>query len=294
MLPNVAQFPVLYYGVLRAGGTVVPMNPLLKAREVEHYLGDSGAKLVFAAASAAAEATAGAAAVGAEAVAVDADTLTEIAAQPSSPEIAARADDDTAVILYTSGTTGSPKGAELTHANLHRNAVVATTTLLDLGPDDVIMGCLPLFHAFGQTCGLNAAVAGGRLPDLGPPVRSRHGTEGDRARPGDGVRGRADDVRGHAARGRRASRTPSTLRAGHLRRRRAAGRGAARVRGGLRHVDPGGLRAVRDLTGGLVQHPDPAQARLDRRPDRGGGAQARRRTAEGQARSARSPSAATT
>ena len=48
MLPNVPAFPVIYYGVLRAGGTVVPMNPLLKAREVEHYLGDSGAKLVFA------------------------------------------------------------------------------------------------------------------------------------------------------------------------------------------------------------------------------------------------------
>ncbi len=168
MLPNVAQFPVLYYGVLRAGGTVVPMNPLLKGREVEHYLGDSGAKLVFAAASAAAEAAAGASAVGAEAVAVDADTLTEIAARPSSAEIAARADDDTAVILYTSGTTGSPKGAELTHANLHRNAVVATTTLLDLGPDDVVMGCLPLFHSFGQTCGLNAAVTAGACLTLIP------------------------------------------------------------------------------------------------------------------------------
>src|SRR6478752_1614210 len=86
MLPNVAQFPVLYYGVLRAGGTVVPMNPLLKAREIEHYLGDSGAKLVFATA---AGATVGAAAVGAQAVAVDADTLTAIAARPSSSEIAA-------------------------------------------------------------------------------------------------------------------------------------------------------------------------------------------------------------
>ena len=75
--------------MLRAGGAVVPMNPLLKAREIEHYLGDSGAKLVF---STSAEAAAGAAAVGAQAVAVDADTLTEIAARPSSREIAARAD----------------------------------------------------------------------------------------------------------------------------------------------------------------------------------------------------------
>jgi len=105
MLPNIAQFPVLYYGVLRAGGTVVPMNPLLKAREIEHYLGDSGAKLVFATSP---EATAGAAAMGAQAVPVDADTVTAIAARPSSSEIAARADDDTAVILYTSGTTGTP------------------------------------------------------------------------------------------------------------------------------------------------------------------------------------------
>jgi len=165
MLPNLAQFPVLYYGVLRAGGTVVPMNPLLKAREIEHYLGDSGAKLVFAVGN---EAAVGAAAVGAEAVAVDADTLTEIAARPPSPEIAARADDDTAVILYTSGTTGTPKGAELTHANLHRNAVVTTTTLLDLGPEDVVMGCLPLFHSFGQTCGLNAAITAGACLTLVP------------------------------------------------------------------------------------------------------------------------------
>src|ERR1700751_4876608 len=48
MMPNVAEVPVIYYGVLRAGGVVVPMNPLLKAREVAYYLGDSGARLVFA------------------------------------------------------------------------------------------------------------------------------------------------------------------------------------------------------------------------------------------------------
>ncbi len=183
MLPNVAEFPVLYYGVLRAGGAVVPMSPLLKAREVEHYLGDSGAKLVFAAGPAAAEAAAGAAAVGATAITVGADTLTEIAARPSVPEIATRADDDTAVILYTSGTTGTPKGAQLTHANLHRNAVVTATTLLDVGPDDVIMGCLPLFHAFGQTCALNAALAAGACLTLIPrfdPVTALKVIERDR------------------------------------------------------------------------------------------------------------------
>src|SRR5207249_187699 len=57
-------------------------------------------------------------------------------------------------------TTGTPKGAELTHANLRRNAQVSVE-LFDVGPQDVVMGCLPLFHAFGQTCGLNAAVATG-------------------------------------------------------------------------------------------------------------------------------------
>ena len=187
MLPNIAQFPVLDFGVLRAGGTVVPMNPLLKAREIEHYLGDSGAKLVFATSP---EATVGAAAVGAQAVAVDADTLTAIAARPSSSEIAARADDDSAVILYTSGTTGTPKGAELTHANLRHNAVVAATTLLDLGPDDVVMGCLPLFHSFGQTCGLNAAVVSGACLTLIPrfdPVTALKVIERDRVTLFEGV-----------------------------------------------------------------------------------------------------------
>jgi len=161
MTPNVPQFPVLYYGVLRAGGAVVPMNPLLKAREVAHYLGDSGAGLVFAWESAAAEAAAGAATAGARAISIGAQGLGEMAAWPASPEVARRAEDDTAVILYTSGTTGTPKGAELTHANMRRNASVTATSLLGLGPDDVVMGCLPLFHSFGQTCGLNAAVQSG-------------------------------------------------------------------------------------------------------------------------------------
>jgi long-chain acyl-CoA synthetase len=168
MLPNVLAFPVLYYGVLRAGGTVVPMNPLLKSREVSQYLGDCGAKLVFAWQSAAEEAAAGAAAVGAEFVEVTSSTLDEIASWPPFTEVAARADDDTAVILYTSGTTGSPKGAELTHASMRANASVTASTVLDLSPDDVVMGCLPMSHAFGQTCALNTSVLVGASVTLIP------------------------------------------------------------------------------------------------------------------------------
>ena len=77
-----------------------------------------------------------------------------------------------AVLLYTSGTTGQAKGAELTHLNLASNAASAAETLFELDPDDVVMGCLPLFHVFGLTCGLNASVLSGScltlLPRFGP------------------------------------------------------------------------------------------------------------------------------
>jgi long-chain acyl-CoA synthetase len=160
MLPNVPAFPIAYYGALAAGGIVVPMNPLLKSREVAYYLGDSGAKVVFAWHAAAGEAAKGAAEAGARVVEVTEPLLT-LAGQDPAPAAADRADGDDAVILYTSGTTGRPKGAELTHANLTRNAELTATTLLKSGTDDVVMGCLPLFHVFGLTCGLNATVAAG-------------------------------------------------------------------------------------------------------------------------------------
>ena len=190
MLPNVPLFPVFYYGVLRAGGAVVPMNPLLKAREVAHYLSDSGAALVLAWESAADEAAAGAATAGASAVTVSGATLDSIAAWAPSPDVTRRADDDTAVILYTSGTTGTPKGAELTHANMRRNASVTATSLLGLGPEDVVMGCLPLFHSFGQTCGLNAAMLSGACLTLIPrfsPVAALRVIERDRVSVFEGV-----------------------------------------------------------------------------------------------------------
>ena len=169
MLPNTSEFAVVYYGVLRAGGVAVPMNPLLKAREVEFYLADSGARLMFVWGAFAEEARAGAERAGAEAIVVDPAGFGELlASAPAAGEMADRADDDTAVILFTSGTTGQPKGAELTHANLTANREVMRADLLRLTPDDVIFGGLPLFHAFGQTCTLNTAVAAGACLTLLP------------------------------------------------------------------------------------------------------------------------------
>jgi long-chain acyl-CoA synthetase len=164
MLPNVPQFAVCYYGVLRAGGLVVPMNVLLKRREVAFYLRDSDAKLLLAWHGFADDAEAGAQDAGARCLLVTPGEF-EDAVGKAAPELelAAVDDRDTAVILYTSGTTGTPKGAELTHGNLKRNAEVANG-LYGLGSDGVTLGALPLFHSFGQTCSMNATVvAGGTL-----------------------------------------------------------------------------------------------------------------------------------
>jgi long-chain acyl-CoA synthetase len=169
MMPNVLAFPLLFYGALAAGAVVVPMNPLLKSREVAHYLSDSGACVILAWDAAAGEAAQGAAGLGVPVIRVtEPGAQTLLAGRTPAGDWAERADGDDAVILYTSGTTGVPKGAELTHANLLRNAEVTATTLLGTGPDDVIMGCLPLFHCFGLTCGLNAAVLGGACLALLP------------------------------------------------------------------------------------------------------------------------------
>ncbi|HEY9378235.1 MAG TPA: long-chain fatty acid--CoA ligase [Jiangellaceae bacterium] len=169
MLPNLPAFAVIYYGILRAGGVVVPMNPLLKAREVAYYLGDSGAGLIFARNGVADEVGKGAQSTEVEVIGVDQATFADSLAEVSpADEVADRDTEDTAVILYTSGTTGQPKGAELTHANLAQNVDVLRADLLHLTSEDVIFGGLPLFHSFGQTCTLNAAVASGACLSLLP------------------------------------------------------------------------------------------------------------------------------
>ncbi|MFJ9817395.1 long-chain fatty acid--CoA ligase [Streptomyces sp. NPDC101151] len=169
MLPNVPEFVVLYYGILRAGGIVVPMNPLLKARETEYHLRDSGAVLLFEWHQAPGEGAQGAAAADVRHIAVEPTAFTaELARLEPHDEIAPVSGDDVAVLLYTSGTTGRPKGAALTHAGLRHNTEVNVVHVQRLTPEDVIVGCLPLFHIFGQTCTMNVAVHSGAALTLVP------------------------------------------------------------------------------------------------------------------------------
>jgi long-chain acyl-CoA synthetase len=144
------------------------MNVLLKEREVAFYLSDSGAKVLFAWHEFAGAAHAGAEPSEAEAVLVEPGQFERLLTRcEPAPGVAARAADDTAVILYTSGTTGTPKGAELTHGNLRRN-VEASIALFAIEDQTVALGALPFFHAFGQTCALNATIAAGGTLTLLP------------------------------------------------------------------------------------------------------------------------------
>jgi long-chain acyl-CoA synthetase len=167
-LPNVPYFPIVYFGALRLGAVVVPMNPLLKEREVAYHLSDSGSKVIIGWHQFADPAVAGAAEAGAEAVVAKPGEFEELlgAASPVR-EVCERADDDPAVIIYTSGTTGTPKGATLTHANI---AAAAHTgrDLVAAGPHTVTVATLPLFHVFGMSAIMNVTVCGHGLLTMVP------------------------------------------------------------------------------------------------------------------------------
>lgn len=168
MVPNVPYFPVIYYGILKAGGVVVPMNVLLKGREVEFYLKDPEAKAIYAWADFGEDAAIGAENTDAELTLVKpGDFEALLGAATPIEAVVERDGSDTAVILYTSGTTGTPKGAELTHDNLMSN-VVTNAGMFEFAPGDVIFGGLPLFHSFGQTCAMNAGIQAGATVTMLP------------------------------------------------------------------------------------------------------------------------------
>jgi long-chain acyl-CoA synthetase len=179
--PNLPFFPIVYYGILKAGATVVPLNVLLKAREVAYHLDDSDAKAYFCFQGTpelpiGAEGHAGfeqtdscehffmitldpAAASPIEGT----ETLGRgMNGQPPTFDTVAVSDDDTAVILYTSGTTGQPKGAELRHRNMVSNALAGAALFgADADRPDTYLCVLPLFHSFGQTVIMNGGFAFG-------------------------------------------------------------------------------------------------------------------------------------
>jgi long-chain acyl-CoA synthetase len=177
VLPNVPQFTVAYFGCHYAGNPVVPLNVLLTADELAYHRDDAEAAAVVTwdlflptVQQAAGDRT----------VIVAKADLADLSAPEGVHNLTAvvstaqpldgphpTSDDDTAVILYTSGTTGRPKGAELTHANLLANAKVPEQ-LVGLGPETVALVALPLFHAFGMTVMHNAVLAVGGTVVLQP------------------------------------------------------------------------------------------------------------------------------
>ncbi len=163
-LPNVPAFVYAYFAVLRLGAVVVPLNPLLRGSESGYTLADAGARVLIAWHEAEPPTGEEGAAEEIEAVRVEEPFGAELGTGVESlREVAAVDPEQTAVILYTSGTTGRPKGAELTHRNLGLNTR-AVIEALEISAEDVFLGTLPLYHSFGQTLTLNAAIAvGARL-----------------------------------------------------------------------------------------------------------------------------------
>jgi len=175
MVPNVPEFTIAYFGILYAGGTVVPLNVLLSAPEVSYHLQDSGARLLVAHSLFDGPATEGAKAADVPIVSADGDSAdsgrTSLAAMAEAEPVDSvfpTSPSDTAVILYTSGTTGKPKGAELTHSNLFLNCALVIPRLVPIAADTVMLATLPLFHSFGQTVIQNGSIASGSTYTLLP------------------------------------------------------------------------------------------------------------------------------
>ncbi|HEU4363791.1 MAG TPA: long-chain fatty acid--CoA ligase [Mycobacterium sp.] len=177
-LPNLPQFFFAYFAILKAGAVVVPLNPLLRAPEVNYHLQNSDARVLITFEMFAEEAVRGASGIDGLTVYVvnlpgndqrptGTKSFDELYAGEDAGDIELTNADDTAVIIYTSGTTGRPKGAELTHFQLFMNCTVAGD-LFGFRDDDVGIAVLPLFHVFGLSSLLNTTVRFGGTVVLVP------------------------------------------------------------------------------------------------------------------------------
>ncbi|WP_306204273.1 long-chain-fatty-acid--CoA ligase [Actinoplanes sp. RD1] len=164
LIPNVTDFPRVYYAALAVGARIVPVHLLLTAEEMAYVLRDSGTDVLVAHSSQLQTATTAAHKAGVRLASVGpaekstTPRLEDLAASVAPlPSYVSREAEDVAVVFYTSGTTGEPKGALLTHLNLVLNATVNAFDANEVRAGDVLMGCLPLFHTYGQTVAMNAA-----------------------------------------------------------------------------------------------------------------------------------------
>ncbi|MGD9961970.1 long-chain-fatty-acid--CoA ligase [Nocardioides sp.] len=195
--PNLPSFSIVYFGILKAGATVVPLNVLLKGREIAYHLKDSQAKAYFCFEGTPDLPMGANGLEGFDAVetcehffAITADpnaasplvgyeTLSQAMQDfPSEFETVPTDEDDTAVILYTSGTTGQPKGAELRHRNMRDNALSGRAVFATSAETpDTFLTVLPLFHSFGQTVCQNGVFAYGGTSVLLPRFEARSALE---------------------------------------------------------------------------------------------------------------------
>ncbi|MFF0296811.1 long-chain fatty acid--CoA ligase [Kitasatospora sp. NPDC004614] len=175
LLPSTPHFPLAYFGVLALGAVAVPVHALLRADEIAYVLRDSGAAALICAAPLLAEGGKAAETAGTPLLTVmeregAPDRQLDVLAARSAPidRQVPRDPGDIALVLYTSGTTGRPKGALLTHLNVVMNVDTTMLSPFDFTPDDVLLGCLPLFHTFGQICGMNTCFRAGATMVLMP------------------------------------------------------------------------------------------------------------------------------
>ncbi|GAA3599948.1 long-chain fatty acid--CoA ligase [Klugiella xanthotipulae] len=169
LIPNVADFARVYYATLALGAVVVPIHALLRADEIEFALRDSASILIVIAAPLLTHGAPGARQAGVPVLSVleAGDTASnprledEAAAASPLDTYVSTHPGDTATILYTSGTTGQPKGAEGSHFSLIEQVNTLLMSTFDMRSTDTVLGALPLFHTFGQTCVLNCGLRAG-------------------------------------------------------------------------------------------------------------------------------------